>query len=227
MATAALHNSFGILRASQAIQFSDKEGGMIAHITGSLAEAWSQNCIVLTRGGLGYLLSLPAHTFAGLPAIGEDVAFYTSLAVREDARELFGFDTFAERQTFEILRGINKIGPRTALAILSEYRPGELENIVREENQLALTKVSGIGPKTAQHVLLELRYKLGPINRIKMADRPGMPPAQTDVRAALANLGYDESECGSIVRGLFEKEPDLDVGSAIRLALKELAKGKS
>lgn len=200
---------------------------MIAHIAGKLVEAWNQACIVLTPGGAGYLIALPAHTFANLPPIGENVAFYTFLGVREDALELFGFDTFAERQTFEILRGINKVGPRTALAVLSAYRPDELENIVRCENQQALTKVPGVGPKTAQHMLLELRYKLASIGSLKKSDMPSPPPSQADAMAALVNLGYNENECGTIVRDLFEQEPDLDVGSAIRMALKELAKGKS
>lgn len=200
---------------------------MIAHIQGKLDEKWNQACIVLTQGGVGYRIALPAHTYANLPETGAEVSFYTYLGVREDALELFGFETLAERRTFEILRGINKIGPRIALAILSIYRPDDLENIVQEENQQALTKVPGIGPKLAQHMLLELRYKLAAVNKFKTAPRRDMPPAQADVLAALLNLGYNEEECGAITRGLFEEEPDLDVGGAIRLALKKLAKGLS
>lgn len=198
---------------------------MIAHICGKLDQTFNQSCIVLTPGGVGYLLFLPAHTFASLPAQGENVQFYTAFVAREDAQELYGFETFAERQTFMILRGINKIGPRSALAILSACRPDELENMVREENQQALTKIPGIGPKTAQHLLLELRYKLaGPR---KNTPARAAPSARGDVLAALENLGYAESECAGIVRTLFADEPNLDVASAIRLALKELAKGKA
>ncbi len=200
---------------------------MIAHIAGKLAEAWSQNCIVHTAGGVGYMLALPAHTFASLPETGSEVSFYTSLAIREDCQELFGFETFAERQAFEILRGINKIGARTALAVLSAYRPEELETLVREENLAALTKIPGIGPKTAQHMLLELRYKFKTAGKSELAVTRRLPQGQADTLAALASLGYDESECGSIVRSIFASEPDMDASGAIRLALKELAKGKS
>lgn len=200
---------------------------MIAHIAGKLAEAFNQSCIVLTPGGAGYLIALPAHTFAVLPPAGADVAFYTYLSVREDAMDLYGFATFAERQAFDVLRGINKIGPRTALAILSSYRPEELEAIVREENQQALTKIPGIGAKTAQHMLLELRYKLKRAATGKMPVAQALSGAQADVMAALANLGYVESECAELVRGLFAEEPNLDTASAIRQVLKKLARGKT
>ena len=99
-------------------------------------------------------------TLSALPGKGEHIALYTSLAVREDALELFGFATFEERQTFEVLVSISKVGARTALSILSIYRPDDLRRIVFEEDVMALTRVSGIGKKTAQHVFLELKYKL-------------------------------------------------------------------
>ena len=96
---------------------------MIAYLEGLLAETWGTSCIVVTRGGVGYELDLPAHTMASLPGRGESVALYTSLVVREDAQQLFGFATFEERQVFEVLLTISKVGARTALAILSLYRP--------------------------------------------------------------------------------------------------------
>lgn len=133
---------------------------MIAYLEGLLAETWGTSCIVVTRGGVGYELDLPAHTMASLPGRGESVALYTSLVVREDAQQLFGFATFEERQVFEVLLTISKVGARTALAILSLYRPDDLRRIVLEEDVDALTRVSGIGKKTAQHVFLELKYKL-------------------------------------------------------------------
>ena len=133
---------------------------MIAYLEGLLAETWGTSCIVVTRGGVGYEVDLPAHTLASLPGRGESVALYTSLVVREDAQQLFGFATFEERQVFEVLLTISKVGARTALAILSLYRPDDLRRIVLEEDVDALTRVSGIGKKTAQHVFLELKYKL-------------------------------------------------------------------
>ena len=133
---------------------------MIAYLEGRLAETWGNACLIVTEGGVGYEVALPAHTLAALPDRGEPLALYTSLAVREDALELFGFASFEERQTFEVLVSISKVGARTALAILSIFRPDDLRRLVLEDDVLALTRVSGIGKKTAQHVFLELKYKL-------------------------------------------------------------------
>ena len=199
---------------------------MIAHISGTLAEKWDNYCIALTSGGVGYLIALPGHVI--LPEIGSPVSFFTSMAVREDAMELFGFETFEERQTFEILRAINKIGGRTALAILSVFRPEELREIIEAGDAAPLIKVPGIGAKTAQHVFLELKYRLGSLGKAQLSGaRAQASPLARDLLAALANLGYSEAECGKVVNGIIADEPDLDVGSAIRLALKELAKGKA
>lgn len=198
---------------------------MIAYIAGELVEVWDKACIVRTAGGVGYRIQLPGHTLAALPPQGESVAFYISTAVREDAIELFGFTTFEERQTFEILRAINKVGARTAMSILSQYRPADLRQIILEENIPALTKISGIGQKSAQHIFLELRYKLGQFGKAT-APAP-MAGTSADVMAALANLGYGENECAGIVAAIIKEEPDIDVGSAIRMALKEIAKGKA
>lgn len=200
---------------------------MIAYIEGRLAESWRNQCIIVTDGGIGYELFLPAHTWRNLPPQGQRTAFFTTLAVREDAQELFGFESFEERQTFNILTGISKVGARTALAILSLFRPEDLRRIVMEDNLAALVKVPGIGQKTAQHIFLELKYKLAA--SIGNAEAPSMPrqgSVYADTLAGLLNLGYPEEECGRHVREVLAAEPDLDVGSAIRLCLKALSKGK-
>ena len=203
---------------------------MIAYIEGRLAEVWGNACLVVTEGGVGYEVALPAHTLAALPGKGGSVALYTSLAVREDALELFGFASFDERQTVEVLVSISKVGARTALAILSIFRPDDLRRLVLEDDVLALTRVSGIGKKTAQHVFLELKYKL------KVEDTPqaaallvGGQPGSVfrDVLDGLANLGYAEEECAPLVKKLLHEEPDLDVTGALRAALKALARGRA
>ncbi|MDE6734881.1 MAG: Holliday junction branch migration protein RuvA [Desulfovibrio sp.] len=203
---------------------------MIAYIEGRLGEVWGNACLVITEAGVGYALALPAHTFAALPAAGGQVAFYTFLCVREDALELFGFATFEERQTFETLLSISKVGARTALGILSTFRPADLRRLVLEDDVLALTQVTGIGKKTAQHIFLELKYKL------KTDDAPqavmlapdGRPGSVfRDALAGLANLGYSEGECAPLLREILHDEPDLDVTGALRAALKALAKGKA
>lgn len=200
---------------------------MIAYIEGRLAESWRNQCLIVTDSGIGYELSLPAHTWRNLPPPGQRAAFFTTLAVREDAQELFGFESFVERQTFNILTGISKVGARTALAILSLFRPEDLRRIVMEDNVAALVKVPGIGQKTAQHIFLELKYKLaasGGVSEMPAVPRQG--GVYADTLAGLLNLGYPEEECARHVREVLEAEPDLDVGSAIRLCLKALSKGK-
>lgn len=203
---------------------------MIAYIEGILGDSWNAGCIVIAKSGIGYQLALPQHTFAALPDQGSLVAFHTSLVVREDALELFGFETFDERLTFEILKSISKIGARTALGILSLYRPYDLRQAILEDNIPALTKVPGIGQKTAMHIMLELKYKMASqkVASIKPTVKSaGESSVFSDTLAALINLGYAEEECIAHVRKVLHDEPDLDVGSSIRLALISISKGKS
>lgn len=199
---------------------------MIAYITGTLQDFDDKSCIVLTPGGVGYKISLPAHTIKELPEKKEQISLHTSLAVREDAMELFGFSTLEERLAFEILRGISKVGSRTALAILSQYRPAELQSIIEQENIPALSRVPGIGAKTAQHIYLELRYKLKPFRKMQGTQATQAPGVLADTVAALINLGYDEGVCSSIVARIIKEEPDLDMTGAIRKALKELSRSR-
>ena len=203
---------------------------MIAYLEGLQAEVWGSCCLLVTWGGVGYEVALPSHTLSALPGRGEPLALYTSLVVREDAQELYGFATFEERQTFEVLLSISKVGARTALAILSIFRPDDLRRIVLEDDVQALTRVSGIGKKTAEHVFLELKYKL------KVEDAPqaavlssGIRPGSVfrDVLDGLGNLGYGEEECAALVKDILHAEPDLDVSGALRAALKALARGRA
>lgn len=203
---------------------------MIAYVEGHLAAVWGNSCLVVTQGGVGYEVALPGHTASSLPGKGEQVSLYTSLAVREDALELYGFATFEERQTFEVLLSISKVGARTALAILGIYRPDDLRRIVLEDDVQALTRVSGIGKKTAEHVFLELKYKLKAEDApqaavLVAAGKPGS--VFCDVLDGLANLGYSRDACAPLVKKLLRDEPDLDVTGALRAALKNLARGNA
>ena len=201
---------------------------MIAYLEGRLTETWDNSCLLVTAGGVGYAVALPAHTLAALPPKGEPVSLFTSLAVREDALELYGFSSFEERQTFDVLVSISKVGARTALGILSVFRPDDLRRIVLEEDVLALTRVSGIGKKTAQHVFLELKYKLN-LNREQQAAfaaSGGTGTVFRDVLGGLVNLGYTEEECAPLVRKVLSAEPDLDVTDGLRAALKALVREK-
>ena len=203
---------------------------MLAYIEGRLLERAEASCVLVTAGGVGYEIFLPEHALASLPAQGGMASFFTSFIVREDAQELFGFPTWDERQTFVLLRGINRVGVRTALAILSQYRPDDLRRIVAEDDANALTRVSGIGKKTAQQIFLELKYKLKPGDGPVSLSAPGSAvPARNvyrDALTGLANLGYDEDMAGPLLKEALAADPDLSVGEALRAALKALGKGK-
>lgn len=198
---------------------------MIGYIEGRLLEVTENACLVLTQGGVGYELFIPAHSFSRLPEKGEEVIFYVHTQVREDAIELFAFDSWDERETFQTLIGINRVGARTALGILGVFRPDDLRRLVLDDDVMGLTQVSGIGKKSAQQIFLELKYKL------KLESIPGRAASSgggaglfKDAVAGLANLGYGEDEAASVVKEVLAAEPDLDVGGMLRAALKRMAR---
>ncbi|MFV0421237.1 Holliday junction branch migration protein RuvA [Oleidesulfovibrio sp.] len=201
---------------------------MIAYVEGRVAEVTEQSCVVVTEGGVGYEVHLPSHLLARLPERGEPVSFYIHTVVREDALELYGFSAWDERQTFLVLISISKVGAKTALSVLSLYRPDDLRRIVAEDDLTALTRVSGIGKKSAQHILLELKYKLKveslPASAGLAVETPGS--VLRDAVQALGNLGYAEDEAAPVLKAILKQDPDLDVGEALRAALKALAKAR-
>ncbi len=200
---------------------------MIAYVEGRVAAVTENTCVVVTPGGVGYEVYLAGHSLSRLPAEGGQVRFFAATVVREDALELFGFESWDERETFQVLISITRVGARTAMAILTVFRPDDLRRLVLEEDALSLTRVSGIGKKSAQQIFLELKY------RLKLdATLPGAAPVAArggvlaDAVAGLVNLGYDEEEALQTVKKVLTGEPDLDVGAALRAALKALARGR-
>ena len=196
---------------------------MIAYVEGRVVELTDQTCVVVTTGGVGYEVFMSQPCLMGL-ARDSSISLYLCTVVREDALELFGFATWDERETFALLRTVNRVGPRTALAILSVYSPDDLANIVANEDVLALTQVPGIGKKTGQQIFLELKYK---IEGRTTSALPGavakMGGVGPDAVAGLLNLGYAEQEAQNIVKQVLQESPGLDVGSTLRLALKKMA----
>ena len=202
---------------------------MIAYLEGRIVEVTENSCVVMTPGGVGYEVFLASHTMLRLPARTEAVRLFACTVVREDALELFGFETWDERETFLVLTSISRVGARTAMAILSVFRPDDLRRLVADDDMLSLTRVSGIGKKTGQQIFLELKYKL-------KGDAAGTPAVsgiprtggvQADAIAGLVNLGYDEGEATRTVKKVLADDPDMDVGEALRAALKALARGKA
>jgi Holliday junction DNA helicase RuvA len=171
--------------------------------------------ILVDVGGVAYEVDVPMSTYYALPSTGEPVTLYTHLVVREDAHSLYGFATLEERSAFRQLIRISGIGARTALAVLSGLSVSDLAAAVAAQDAGNLVKVPGIGKKTAERLLLELKGKLA---TTPVGERA---PAAADVLNALAALGYSEKEAAAAVAGLPAGMP---VAEAIRAALKALAR---
>jgi len=187
---------------------------LIGRLKGRL-EAKTPPQVLVDCGGVSYELDVPMSTFYNLPATGEAVALFTHLSIKEDAHALYGFATLEERATFRQLIKISGVGPRTALSVLSGLSVAELAEAVALQDAVRLTKVPGIGKKTAERLLLELKGKVSSTAR---------PPSGSgsDVVNALIGLGYNEKEALQAVKGL---APGVSVAEGIRAALKSLAKG--
>jgi Holliday junction DNA helicase RuvA len=173
--------------------------------------------VLVDVNGVGYELDVPMSSFYHLPGLGERTTLLTHFVVREDAQQLFGFLTHDERSTFRQLVRISGVGPRTALAILSGLSVAELAGAVSRQESGRLVKVPGIGKKTAERLLLELKGKLGPDLGTPAA--AALDDAQADIVQALVALGYSEREAAAALKAL---PPGVAVGEGIKLALKAL-----
>ncbi|HEY5633113.1 MAG TPA: Holliday junction branch migration protein RuvA [Burkholderiaceae bacterium] len=191
---------------------------MIGRLSGTLLEKHPPTLLVDTNG-VGYLVDVPMSTFYDLPPVGERVTLLTQQVVREDAHLLYGFLTPAERDAFRQLIRISGVGPRTALAVLSGMSVGDLAQAVTLQETGRLTRVPGIGKKTAERLLLELKGKLGA--ELDAHGRQGAADAGADVSRALLALGYSEREVAAATRELAK---GTGVSDGIRQALKQLAK---
>src|SRR5512140_2063060 len=192
---------------------------MIGRLSGILLEKNPPQVLVDVQG-VAYEVDVPMSTFYNLPGTGERVALFTHLVVREDAHLLFGFGNESERRAFRQLLKISGVGARTALAVLSGLSVAELAQAVTMQETGRLTKIPGIGKKTAERLLLELKDKLGAdLTSTVGVNRPA--PASADVLNALLALGYSDREAQSAVKALPE---GIAVSDGIRQALKSLAK---
>jgi Holliday junction DNA helicase RuvA len=190
---------------------------MIGRIVGMLVARHPPQILVQVHG-VGYEIDVPMSTFYNLPATGTEVTLHTHLVVREDAHQLFGFATEQERQVFRQLIRISGVGARTALSVLSGLSVADLQRAVVEQDGGRLTKIPGIGKKTAERLLLELRDKLDIPVTITTAS--GGERA-SDIGNALLALGYNDREVSWATKQL---PPDVAVAEGIRQALKLLSK---
>ena len=190
---------------------------MIGRLTGILIEK-NPPQITLDVHGIGYEVDVPMSTFYNLPAVGEKVSLFTHLVVREDAHLLFGFAADSERGVFRQLLRISGIGARTALAVLSGLSVADLAHAVAAQESGRLVKIPGIGKKTAERLLLELRDKLPKVAPNVPAH---LPSSGDDILNALLGLGYSEKEAQAALKQL---PADIGVSDGIRQALKSLSK---
>jgi Holliday junction DNA helicase RuvA len=190
---------------------------MIGRLTGTLA-AKAPPQILIDANGVGYEVDVPMSSFYNLPGLGERVTLLTHFVVREDAQLLYGFLTHDERATFRQLVKISGVGPRTALSILSGLSVSELAQAVSLQQSGRLVKVPGIGKKTAERLLLELKGKLGDA---LAAPSSVASDAQADILQALVALGYSDREAAASLKAL---PADVGVSDGIKLALKALGR---
>jgi len=190
---------------------------MIGKLTGTL-DSKNPPQVIVDCHGVGYEVLVPMSTFYSLPETGARVSLLTHFVVREDAQLLYGFATAAEREAFRELIKISGVGPRTALSVLSGMGVQELAQAVTLQEAGRLIKVPGIGKKTAERLLLELKGKLGPDIGVVATVASD---AQSDILQALLALGYSDKEAAAALKAL---PKDVGVSEGIKLALKTLAR---
>ena len=192
---------------------------MIGRLQGTLAEK-NPPQVLLDCHGVGYEVDVPMSTFYNLPGLGEQVTLLTHFVVREDAQILFGFGTSGEREAFRLLIKISGVGPRTALSVLSGMSVADIAQAVTAQDAGRLIKVPGIGKKTAERLLLELKGKFGA--DLGAGGASLASDAQADILQALVALGYSDKEAAASLKAL---PKDVGVSEGIKLALKALSRG--
>ena len=196
---------------------------MIAHLSGTLLEKHVQR-IVVDVGGVGYDVQVPLSTFYAVGDPGAKVALRVHTHVREDAIQLFGFLTPLELTLFERLIGVNGIGPKLALAILSGIEPADLVRAIRHNDLVRLTKIPGVGRKTAERLVVELKDRLPQAAIDAAPDLPGdADNVRADVLSALGNLGYQRATVEKILEKAMQSEGPHEFEALLRDVLKRLA----
>jgi holliday junction DNA helicase RuvA len=189
---------------------------MIAMLRGRAIER-GEGRIVLDVGGVGYLLAATSSAIRLAVPDGEEVTLVTHLHVREDAMTLFGFANSAERALFELLLGVSGVGPKAALAIVSSYAPDQIRRAIATADHALFTSITGIGMKTAERVVIDLKDKIGALpSAPDTVPEPVIADDHTAAREALVGLGMSVAEAEAALRGIAD---DLPVGERVRMAL--------
>lgn len=202
---------------------------MYAYIKGILAEI-TEDAIIVENQGIGYEIAVPGQVFDYLPSVGEEVKIYTYHYVREDAILLYGFLTKEDVRIFKMLIGVSGIGPKGALAILSVLSTDDLRFAILGDDAKAIAKAPGVGAKTAQRVIIELKDKLSLEDAFEQklanqAQKAELNPAagvKNEAILALTSLGYSQSEALKVLQGI-EISPDDQAEDVLKMALKQMA----
>lgn len=197
------------------------EKEMYDHIKGRLVEK-NPAYVVVEAGGIGYHINISLHTFEAMGS-EESAKLYTHLVVREDAWQLFGFASPGERQTFQLLISVSGVGPNTARVILSSLGPEEVESAILMENIGLLKSIKGIGAKTAQRIIVDLKDKVGKGMPVSItATSSGSLSNRLEAVQALEILGFSRLQVEKVVNGILSSDKDLAVESIVKEALKKL-----
>ncbi|MGE5350683.1 MAG: Holliday junction branch migration protein RuvA [Acidobacteriota bacterium] len=196
---------------------------MIGHLTGKIIFK-KPTQVMLDVSGVGYVVNVSINTFEKLPEEGQTASVHTYLAVREDALTLYGFSTESEKQMFELLISINGIGPKLAQGILSGIQIDELKHALKSGNIARLVAVPGVGRKTAERMLLDLRDKVDAVTGEKEAPLVASFKIKDDAIAALTTLGYNQKMAEKAIRDILMETPSIPLEDLIRQALSHLNK---
>jgi holliday junction DNA helicase RuvA len=194
---------------------------MISSVSGKLTRK-SPTWIIVESGGIGFHISIPVSSYDAFGETGRDVRVLTHLHVREDALQLFGFATEAERRLFLLLISVTGVGPKLAQGILSGIAVAEFEQAVRGNDLASLTKVPGIGKKTAERLVLELKEKIGEADPKTGAGPAGRSPMEEEAVLALVSLGYRRAQAQEAVRKTLKQDASLSLEETLRRALRVL-----
>lgn len=196
----------------------------IVRLKGELIEK-SPAQVTVECGGVGYALAVPLSTFDRLPPLGEVATLFVHHIVREDDELLFGFHTDRERNFFKTLLTISGIGPKLALSVLSGLTPGELATAIAEGDVRRLSSISGVGKKTAERIIMELKDKVNPLEAVALRGKERgddvTPAVLRDAILSLVALGNKAEDARTLVQAAYEKNPNATVQDLIRMALRK------
>ncbi len=204
---------------------------MIAYLSGKLLEK-EANTVIVDVNGIGYDVMIPLSTFYDLGEIGEDVSLRIFTYVREDTLQLFGFNTIRERELFLLLISVSGIGPKSAITALSVMSADEIIGAIRQNNLARLNSIPGVGKKTAERLVIELRDKIVKLSAVASEEMKaeGIPQASgdtvyDDALSALTNLGYHYNAAEKALKQAMQEGTEMSVQKLLRRSLQLLAKG--